>query len=107
MRKFALGLVGAAMLIASPLAAPASAAPAQVSATEIWKCWTTRTGTETIPREQYWSCVGGVVQRISTADGSLIAKYDGNCANGVWQRNRNATWVDMILYCPSDGRPRS
>ena len=105
MKKLVQGLV-AAMLIAAPLAAPSMASADPGGGGEIWKCWYARLDTRTIPRTQYWSCVGGIVQRISLYDGTLLAKYDGDCANGVWVRDHSATWVDMINYCPPDGRPR-
>jgi hypothetical protein len=104
-KKFALGFVGAAMFIATPLTAP-SVASADPGGGEVWKCWHTME-TRTIPRSEYWSCVEGTIHRISTYDGRLLAKYDGNCANGVWQDDRSAAWVDVISYCPPDGRPRS
>jgi hypothetical protein len=105
-KKLALGLAGAAMFIVAPLAVPSAASADPGGGGEIWKCWHTRSNTVQIPRTDYWTCVGGVVHRVSTYDGRLIAKYDGDCANGVRQRKRSATWVDMIKYCPSDGRAR-
>ena len=106
MRKLASGLVAAAMFVAAPVVAP-SVASADPGPGEIWKCWYVRSNSQVISRDQYWSCIPGQVHRVSTYDGRLIAKYDAYCANGVWNRDRSATWVDMINYCPSDGRPRS
>lgn len=105
MKKSIMGLVGAAMLIAATLTAP-SAASAEPQG-EIWKCRQTRQSDKTINRSQYWSCVWGQILVYSTADSRLLARYDGNCANSVWKRNKRATYIDMSLYCPKDGRPRS
>lgn len=93
------------MIIAASLAAP-SAASAEPQA-EILKCRQTRQSDKTIPKSQYYTCVWGMLRVIRVNDGSLMALYDGNCANGVWQRNRKATFFDMTQYCPKDGRPRS
>lgn len=105
MRKSILGLSAAGMLIAATLTAP-SAASAEPYA-EVLKCRQVRQADKTIPKSQYWSCVWGLLLVIRINDGSVMAKYDGNCANGVWLRNRNATFFAMTQYCPKDGRPRA
>lgn len=104
MKKLAHGLAGATMFVAALLAAP-PVASADPGGGEIWRCWYTRADSRVIPRTEYWSCVGGMIHRISTYDGRMLAKYDGDCANRVWQRDRSNTWVDMISICPPDGSP--
>ncbi|BCJ56879.1 hypothetical protein [Micromonospora endophytica] len=105
MKKSIIGLVGTAMLVAASLSIP-SVASADPSA-EILKCRQTRQADKTIPKSQYYTCAWGSLRVIRVSDSALMAIYDGNCANGVWQRNRNATFFDMTQYCPKDGRPRS
>lgn len=105
MRKIFIGLASAATLITAALAAPS---PASAEPTgEILKCRQTRQSDKTIPKSQYYSCVWGSLRVIRVNDYALMAIYDGNCANGVWQRNRSATFFAMTQYCPKDGRPRS
>ena len=97
MRKLFVGLATAATLAAGVLAAP-SPASADPSAS-ILKCRQTRQSDYTIPKSQYWSCVWGQLRLIRVSDYALLDTYDGNCANAVWQRNRNATFYDMTQVC--------
>jgi hypothetical protein len=97
MRKLVLGLVGATMLVAAPLAMP-SAASAEPRY-EIWKCWHARSNTETIPKTQYWACPEGTILVIDTYTGNIVRRINGACANRVWQENRNNTYHEAVRRC--------